>query len=207
MEYSNQYNLKILGLPQANVKETAEETEQICLRFFKELGAKVNEQDIDIAHRLQNRDTSKPAVISCKFTCRIAKEAVMSKRKSINNINLQNVVPFMEPSDKATLAIFDHLTPKKQELLKQSKLVQKENGFAFCWVKHNTILMIESAQSRIIKINNLADLDKVKSFSTGNSWMFPATPDPLAFGGRGRGGRGRGGRGGTRVGTRSSTYS
>jgi len=55
-------------------------------------------------------------------------------------------------------------------------------------------------------INSMADLDKVKSFSTGNSWMFPASPDPLALGGRGRGVRSREGRGGTRVGlTRSST--
>jgi len=126
MAYSYQYNIKILGIPQANVKETADETVEICLKLFKELGAKVNEQDIDIAHRLQNRDISKPAVIVCKFTRRIAKEAVMSKRKALNNVNLQNVVPHPESVD-TILAIYDHLTPKKQELLKKKRSLYKEN--------------------------------------------------------------------------------
>ena len=129
------------------------------MKLFKELNAKVNEQDIDIAHRLQNRGTTKPAVIVCKFTRRIAKEAVMSKRKVLGDINLQNVVPCTEGYDNYTLAIFDHLTPKNQELLKQAKSVQKANGFSFCWVKNNNILMRQSTQSRIIKINTVADLD------------------------------------------------
>jgi len=104
MAYSYQYNLKIIGLPQANPKETAEETIELCLKLFKELGAsKVNEQDIDIAHRLQIRESSKPAVIVCKFTCRIAKEAVMCKRKSLNEINLQNVVSSTGSLDNASL--------------------------------------------------------------------------------------------------------
>jgi len=61
--------------------------------------------------------------------------------------------------------------------------------------------MRESTESKIIKITNLADLDKVKP-----SWMFPTSPYPLALGGRGRGGRGRGSRTETAaVGTRLSS--
>ena len=59
---------------------------------------KVTEQDIDIAHRLRNRN-KKPAAIVCKFTRRIAKEAVMSKRNGIRDIELHNVVVCSDDSD------------------------------------------------------------------------------------------------------------
>jgi len=39
MAYSYQYNSKIICIPQANAKETAEETVEICLKLLKELGA------------------------------------------------------------------------------------------------------------------------------------------------------------------------
>lgn len=137
-----------------------------------------------------------------KKTSSIAKEAIMSKKKVLRDINLQNVEPCTEVFDNYTLAIFDHLTPKKQELLKQTKSIQKENRFAFYWVKNNSILMRESMQRRIIKINNLADLDRVKS-TAGNLWMFPS-PNPFLS--RGRGSRGRISNRGSRVGTRSTNY-
>ena len=90
MAYSYQYNIKIMGIPQAKDSETAEESVSICLKLFRELGAKVCEQDIDIAHRLQNRNSTRPAAIVCKFTRRIAKEAVMTKKKELRNVDLRN---------------------------------------------------------------------------------------------------------------------
>ena len=54
MAYSYQYNLRILGIPQANANESAQESLELCLRLFKELKANVKEYDIDIAHRLQS---------------------------------------------------------------------------------------------------------------------------------------------------------
>ena len=113
MAYSYQYNLRILGIPQANAKESAQESVDLCLRLFKELKANVKEYDIDIAHRLQSRDSTRPAAIVCKFTRRVAKEAVMSKRRELRNVNLKNVVSCTEALDNPKLVIYDHLTPQE----------------------------------------------------------------------------------------------
>ena len=48
--HSNQYNLKIIGVPKANTKESAKETVDICLNLFNKIGAEVSPYDIGIAH-------------------------------------------------------------------------------------------------------------------------------------------------------------
>lgn len=52
--YSFQYNLKIVGVPQKNERETAEETTMLCLKIFSKIGVNVSENDIDIAHITHN---------------------------------------------------------------------------------------------------------------------------------------------------------
>ena len=90
--YSYQYNLKIVGVPQENKKETAEETTKLCLKIFKEIGANVSVNDIDIAHRVPLRSNeeanntiprAKINPIICKFTRRLAKDDVFQKKKTL----------------------------------------------------------------------------------------------------------------------------
>ena len=47
--------MKIVGVPQTNEKERAEETTSLCLKIFKKIGVDVRETDIDIAHRIPSR--------------------------------------------------------------------------------------------------------------------------------------------------------
>ncbi|PFX17565.1 hypothetical protein AWC38_SpisGene18104 [Stylophora pistillata] len=49
---SYQYNLKIVGVPQVNENESAEDTANLCLKLFSALGNNVSVYDIDIAHRV-----------------------------------------------------------------------------------------------------------------------------------------------------------
>ena len=53
--YSYQYNLKIVGVPQTNDRETAKETAEVCIKIFKKIRVKVSLADIDISHRVQPR--------------------------------------------------------------------------------------------------------------------------------------------------------
>ena len=48
MQYSYHYNIKVLGVLQADRNIFSEESMCICLKLFKEIGAKVDENDIDI---------------------------------------------------------------------------------------------------------------------------------------------------------------
>ena len=116
-------------------------------------------QDIDIAHRIPTRgDTRKPNSIICKFTRRLAKEAVMSRKKEITKLT---------PADfglerRARLdhvGIFDHLTPKLQKLFYEAKRFKTENGYMYCWSKSSAIFLREKAESRVIKLRSMGDLE------------------------------------------------
>lgn len=75
-EYCYQFNIKIVGMPTISERENAEQTSNLCVKLFKEIGIDdISIQDIDIAHRVQPRNKSHlPSPIICKFTRRLAKK-------------------------------------------------------------------------------------------------------------------------------------
>ena len=91
LKYSYQYNLKLLGVPQAEEKETAKQSVDICLKLLKEMGIKVSEIDIDVAHRIPNKNKSIPAPIVYKLTRRLTKEAILQQKKEVNKIDLGRI--------------------------------------------------------------------------------------------------------------------
>ena len=59
MTYSYQYNIKIIGVPQASDRETSVETANPCLKIFNGIGANISILDIDIAHAVQSRNSNR----------------------------------------------------------------------------------------------------------------------------------------------------
>ena len=54
-EYSYQFSVKIISLPEISSKETATETSSFCVKLFQEMGAEVSIFDTDIVHRVSTR--------------------------------------------------------------------------------------------------------------------------------------------------------
>ena len=54
-EYSYQFRVKIIGLPEISSNQTAPETSSFCVKLFQEMGAEVSIFDIDIVHRVSTR--------------------------------------------------------------------------------------------------------------------------------------------------------
>ena len=59
--------------------------------------------------------------------------------------------------------IFEHLTPKLQQLLYESKKCQQQLKFKFCWAKNGAVLMRETDTSRIFKLYSMDGLAKLSS--------------------------------------------
>ena len=131
-EYSYQYNIKIVGLPELNTQETAMHTSKLCAKLFAEMGTDITLQDIDIAHRVPLRSAGNfPKPIICKFTRRIAKEMVMALRKDAcksNPVNLR----LPDSVSLSSVRLFDHLTPKMQIVFSEAKKFKTNNHFEFC---------------------------------------------------------------------------
>ncbi|KAK2558897.1 hypothetical protein P5673_018514 [Acropora cervicornis] len=58
-DYSYAFNIKILGVPELKVNEDASETSKLCVNLFSRMGANISINDIDIAHRVSFRDSSR----------------------------------------------------------------------------------------------------------------------------------------------------
>ena len=58
LHYSYQYNLKIVGVLLVNENESADDTANLCLKLFSALGNGISVYDIDIAHRVPQRNAT-----------------------------------------------------------------------------------------------------------------------------------------------------
>lgn len=164
-QYSYNYNVKIIGIPQTQDRnETAADTADICINLFHSIGeTNVTLQDIDIAHRIPTRGaSSKPNSIICKFTRRLAKEAVISKKKETRKLTPADF-GLDRRAQLDHIGIFDHLTPKLQQLLYEAKRFKTENNYQYCWSKSSAIFLRENAESRAIKLRNMGELERLKS--------------------------------------------
>ena len=157
--YSYQYNIKILGLPETTTHESASETSEMCLNLFKAVGVDISIHDIDIAHRIPTRNsTSGPRPVICKFTRRVIKEQVMNKRKDACKISSTSIGLAADCSLEE-VRLFDHLTPRIQQLLADVKKFQTRNGYRFCWSKNFIVYLRQTEDSRPISIKSQSDLE------------------------------------------------
>ena len=157
-DYSYSYNVKLIGVPERKPRESAAETSQLCLQIFSTMGAEVQLHDIDIAHRISHRNASdgRPKPIACKFTRRLARERVMALRREINKINPSRVG--LPENSLGHAGLYDHLSPRLQNLLSDAKKLKERFHFSFCWAKNSTIWLRKNEDSRPIAIRNASDL-------------------------------------------------
>ena len=152
-QYSYQYNVKIVGIPQQEVKGSAYDTSILCVDLFKEIGADINFQDIDIAHHVPSRRNSDtPAPIVCTFVRRNSKESVMKHKREANKVS-------------PLIRIFDHLTPKNQHILVEARAFKEKFSYQYCWTKNSIVYLRKSATSRAIRIKELRDLQRLEEGS------------------------------------------
>ena len=110
-QYSYQYNIKIIGLPSQDERESAVETSSLCVDLFISMGVHVSINDIDIALR------------------------VSSKRKDERPNSIIN------PS----VRIFEHLTPKNQQILFEARAFKDRKTYQYCWSKNGAVYLSKTA--------------------------------------------------------------
>ena len=162
--YSYQYNLKIVGVPQAEINEKATDIAELCLKVFAGMGIEVSPWDIDVAHRVPARtqDGRRRGIlpIICKFTRRMVRDVVLFKRR---NCNLLLPTTFgLNPEDELKISIFSHLTPRLQELFYRAKSVKEQDNYKYCWAKDTAIYLRKSDNSRAIKLTSFQDIEALR---------------------------------------------
>ena len=160
-QYSYSFNIKILGVPELSDREKAEDTSNLCVNLFNKMGTEVSIRDIDIAHRVSFRDTSRMGLkpIVCKFIRRLTRNEVMSKRKEGRSVD-PSTIGLQEGTDMSNVLLLDHLTPRLQQLYADAKEFKLRYGYQFCWVRNGSIFLRYSADevSKLLKVRTSGDL-------------------------------------------------
>ncbi|XP_068749154.1 uncharacterized protein [Montipora capricornis] len=140
-EYSYQYNVKIVGVPQTSQDESSAITSALCERLFKAMGSAVSIQDIDTAHRVPTRNTDNggPKPIICRFIRRLSKDNVMNQRRNAGRVD-PSAVGFSEDASLSALRIFDYLTPRIEKVLQKFE--------EHCEPKKNVSLLFKGSRER-----------------------------------------------------------
>lgn len=161
-EYSYQYNVKIVGMPELSEQESYSQTSRLCVKLFSDMGAEVSIHDIDIAHRVPQRNATAgaPKPIICKFVRRLSKEAVMARRNDACKADPSSL-GFGEGVSLSSVRIFDHLTPKMQYVFTEAKKFKGQNNYQFCWTKNSCVYLRKDGSSRALKIRDIADLTRL----------------------------------------------
>lgn len=167
-QYSYQYNVKIVGIPQSTEKESAATTASLCLKIFDAMGVQgVSIRDIYTAHRVPRRRgrgdgtySNNANPIICKFSRRLAKDAVMLKRNEIKKVAYSSLELSQSESfeNDNNIGIYHHLTPRLQELLYEAKKFKFSKKYKYCWAKESVIYLRETEDSRVIKLYSKEDL-------------------------------------------------
>ena len=114
------------------MRVSAQQTSSLCVSLFRALGADVSIRDIDTARRAPTRQASSgPRPVICKFVRRLARDEVMARRRNARNVNPTSLNSD-ENVDLTNLGIFDHLTPKTQEISYEAKKFKPRNQNQYC---------------------------------------------------------------------------
>ena len=161
-EYSFQYNVKIVRVPETSPDESAFSTSMLCVNIFKEMGADTSILDIDTAHRVPSRNSNgNPKPIVCRFVRRLARENVMNHKKDACKVNPVSV-GLPEDASLSSVRIFDHLSPRMQAVFFESKKFKDQQHYQYCWSKGSFVYLRKNATSQAIKLKCMADLDNLK---------------------------------------------
>ena len=123
-DYSYQFNVKIINVPEIKHQETSD----LCVALFNDMGTVVSLQDLDVAHRVPQRDQDGgPKPIICKFIRRLAKSEVMNHQRDACKVDPCGLGSSVDVSLGA-VRVFDHLSPRLQQVLFEAKKFKDRNN-------------------------------------------------------------------------------
>ena len=157
-------NLKIVGVPTVAERETPQQTANICLKLFAALEVEnVPLSDIDMVHRVSCRVASnRPNPIICKFVRRLTKDNVMANRRNVNGLSPVDL-GLNSDTDVSHINLYDHLTPRLQELLYESKKFKDAKSYKYCWAKNGLVFLRKTDNSTPLKLKSSEDLRRLSA--------------------------------------------
>lgn len=132
--------------------------------------AKIEKADvssIELMHpsNRSNKNTAAPKsqALLVKFRNYNAKVELIKKKAKAGAVLTEQFAANKNNQQRVQAVYFrDHLTNYGLDLFTKCKLIQKQAKFKFCWTKDCQIYLRESEKSKVIRINSLRDVERLK---------------------------------------------
>lgn len=152
-QYSRNKNLEIKGveeMPNENLKCT-------IAKIANKIGAtSVSELDIDVVHRINNRNNTEPRDIIVQFKDRESRNKIMDRRRE--KVTSREVT---NGKSEKFIYVNEHLTAYNKKLLWETKSRCREIQFKFIWTKDGKIFARKDEKERAYRIRSEDDIKKL----------------------------------------------
>ena len=92
---------------------------------------------------------------------RLAKEKIIPARSQVHSLNAAHL-GLDTRADVSRINLYaDHLTPRIQVLLHESKKFKDANNFKYCWAKNGFVYLRKTDSSTPVRLRSLEDLEGI----------------------------------------------
>lgn len=152
-QYGRNRNVEIKGVEELG----NEKLDEIVVSIANKCGVTIDKVDIDVVHRISNRNGKEPRDIIAQFKNRDVRDAIMKAKK----IKINNKDVTTGKLDKA-IYVNEHLSAHYKMLFWETKIKCTEKGYRYVWVKNGKILVRKSDNEQVLRVQNVEDLKKIK---------------------------------------------
>ena len=101
--------------------------------------------------------TEYPGEIKMAVQKRLAKFEVLNRQRDTCKVDPSRL-GFSEDVSLGAVQIFDHLSPRLQQVLYGANKFKDQNNYQCCWAKDSVVYLRRDTESRPIKMKDLGEL-------------------------------------------------
>ena len=156
-QYTRKNSLEFHGIPEclyANAQD-------VVISVAKKIDVDIEEDDIEIVHKLQRKKGNKPII--AKFCSHKTKAKIYRERSKLRNVKVSDIFPHYSPADESLNRIYinENLTTFRRDLLSKALKKRKEKILSSVWTLDGKIFAKTSSDEEPIKIQSEADLNNI----------------------------------------------
>lgn len=152
-QYSRNRNVEVKGVEELG----RENLKEIAVSIASKCGVNMRQEDIEVAHRVDNRTGKEPRDIIIQFKTREVRDTlIQAKKTKINNTDIT-----AGKLDKP-IYVNEHLSAYYKRLFWETRSKCIERKYRYVWVKNGKILARKSENEHVIRIQSDEDLKKIK---------------------------------------------
>lgn len=157
LQRSMECDLEICGVPEAE----NENLDEVIQTMMTSLKLEANPGYINDVYRkkIKNKNSGMPGPIIIKFNRKSYRDALLAEKKIKKKLDSSLIFPDAGQENIRPIYINECITNFRKLIHKNARELMKKDIFKFVWIKDGKILVRKSAESNIINIRSIDDLN------------------------------------------------